>query len=80
MHKIDHSNPYDRWNGLDALIVFRILTQVKLEFILVTQVKLEFILVTQVYTLVREGADRKKGKIRGEEENEDRGKILYGRR
>ena len=70
MHRIDHLDPYDRWNGLDALIVFRILTQVKLEFIL----------VAQVYTLVRAGADRKKGRIRGEEENEDRGKILYGRR
>ena len=28
--------------------------------------------MTQAYTLVREGADRKKGRIRGEEENEDR--------
>ena len=70
MHQIDHSDPYDRWNGLDAHIVIRILTQVKLEFIL----------VAQVYTLIRAGADRKKGRIRGEEENEDRGKILYGRR
>ncbi len=70
MHQIDRSGPYDRWNGLDALIVFLILTQVKLEFIL----------VTQVYALAWAGAERKKGRIRGEEENEDRGKILYGRR